>query len=78
MNCPTLIALALLATGVSLATLVTKPWQLILLWGVVVGAGSGMAALAGITDVSLSDLADCADAGRIVPIGPRMSSPNEP
>jgi MFS family permease len=41
----TLIALALLATGVSLATLVTQPWQLILVWGVVVGTGSGMAAL---------------------------------
>ena len=41
----TIIALALLATGVSLATLVTQPWQLVLLWGVVVGTGSGMAAL---------------------------------
>jgi MFS family permease len=41
----TMIALALLATGVSLATLVTQPWQLVLLWGVVVGTGSGMAAL---------------------------------
>ena len=41
----TLIALALLATGVSLATLVSRPWQLVLLWGVVVGSGSGMAAL---------------------------------
>jgi MFS family permease len=41
----TLIALALLATGVSLATLVSRPWQLVLLWGVVVGTGSGMAAL---------------------------------
>jgi len=40
-----IIALALLATGVSLATLVTQPWQLVLLWGVVVGTGSGMAAL---------------------------------
>ena len=41
----TIIALTLLATGVSLATLVTRPWQLVLLWGVVVGVGSGMAAL---------------------------------
>ncbi len=41
----TIIALTLLASGVSLATLVTKPWQLVLLWGVVVGTGSGMAAL---------------------------------
>ena len=41
----TIIALTLLAGGVSLATLVTQPWQLVLLWGVVVGTGSGMAAL---------------------------------
>ena len=41
----TVIALMLLAGGVSLATLVTQPWQLVLLWGVVVGSGSGMAAL---------------------------------
>ena len=41
----TLIALSLLAGGVSLATLVSRPWQLVLLWGVVVGTGSGMAAL---------------------------------
>jgi len=41
----TIIALTLLAVGVSLATLVTQPWQLVLLWGVVVGTGSGMAAL---------------------------------
>jgi MFS family permease len=41
----TVLALTLLATGVSLATLVTRPWQLVLLWGVVVGTGSGMAAL---------------------------------
>ena len=41
----TIIALTLLATGVSVATLVRQPWQLVLLWGVVVGTGSGMAAL---------------------------------
>jgi MFS family permease len=41
----TMIALSLLAAGVSLATLVRQPWQLGLLWGVVVGTGSGMAAL---------------------------------
>ena len=41
----TLMALTLLALGVSLSTLVTRPWQLVLLWGVVVGIGSGMAAL---------------------------------
>jgi len=41
----TLIALTLLASGVSLATLVRQPWQLVLVWGVIVGVGSGMAAL---------------------------------
>ena len=41
----TIVAMALLAAGVSLATLVRQPWQLVLLWGVVVGSGSGMAAL---------------------------------
>src|SRR5690349_19893961 len=41
----TIMALTLLAAGVSLATLVRQPWQLVLLWGVVVGGGSGMAAL---------------------------------
>ncbi len=41
----TLVALTLLALGVSLSTLVTRPWHLVLLWGVVVGIGSGMAAL---------------------------------
>src|SRR6185436_1220733 len=41
----TIMALTLLAAGVSLATLVRQPWQLVLLWGVVVGSGSGMAAL---------------------------------
>ena len=41
----TMVALTLLAAGVSLATLVRQPWQLVLLWGVVVGLGSGMVAL---------------------------------
>ena len=41
----TIGALTLLATGVALATQVTRPWQLVLVWGVVVGAGSGMVAL---------------------------------
>jgi len=41
----TLGALALLAIGVGLATQVTRPWHLVLVWGVVVGAGSGMVAL---------------------------------
>src|SRR5882724_7387424 len=41
-----LLALVLLATGVALTTLMTAPWQLVLLWGVVVGGGTGMTALA--------------------------------
>ena len=41
-----LLALTLLATGVALTTLMTAPWQLVLLWGVVVGGGTGMTALA--------------------------------
>src|ERR1700759_1023312 len=41
-----MLALALLALGVSLTTLMTAPWQLMLLWGVVVGGGAGMTALA--------------------------------
>ncbi|MFO1057308.1 MAG: MFS transporter [Dongiaceae bacterium] len=40
------LALLLVAIGLSLTTLMTAPWQLVLLWGVVVGAGTGMAALA--------------------------------
>src|SRR4029078_10048701 len=40
----TIIALTLLAAGVSLATLVRQPWQLVLVWGVVVGVGSRRAA----------------------------------
>ena len=38
-------ALALIAGGVALTPLMTRPWQLILLWGVVVGIGSGSTAL---------------------------------
>jgi MFS family permease len=41
----TIGALVLLAVGVTLATRVTEPWQLVLSWGVVVGLGSGMVAL---------------------------------
>ncbi len=41
----TMSALALLVAGVALATQVTRPWQLVLVWGVVVGSGSGMVAL---------------------------------
>jgi len=40
----TLGALALLATGVGLTTVMRAPWQLDLLWGVVVGVGSGSTA----------------------------------
>jgi len=40
----TLGALALLATGVGLTTLMRAPWQLDLLWGLVVGVGSGSTA----------------------------------
>jgi MFS family permease len=39
-------ALLLVATGVALTALMQHVWQLILLWGVVVGAGTGMMALA--------------------------------
>jgi MFS family permease len=38
-------ALTLLAVGVALATQVTRPWHLVLVWGLVVGTGSGMVAL---------------------------------
>ncbi|MDF5717312.1 MAG: MFS transporter [Rhizonema sp. NSF051] len=38
-------ALALLCVGVSLTTLMSASWQLILLWGVVVGSGTGIIAL---------------------------------
>ncbi len=40
-----LFALAWLGIGVSLTTLMSAPWQLILLWGVVVGSGTGIIAL---------------------------------
>src|SRR6516165_41146 len=38
-------ALAGIAVGVALTPLMTRPWQLIVLWGVVVGTGSGATAL---------------------------------
>ncbi len=41
----TLAAMTMLAAGVGLATQVREAWQLILLWGVVVGIGSGMVAI---------------------------------
>lgn len=37
-------AMALLATGYGLSTVATHYWQFVVLWGCVVGAGSGMAA----------------------------------
>ena len=37
-------AMALLSAGYGLSTLATQYWQFVVLWGVVVGAGSGMAA----------------------------------
>src|SRR5437763_13928104 len=37
-------AMALLSVGYGLSTVATHYWQFVLLWGVVVGAGSGMAA----------------------------------
>lgn len=40
-----LIAVATTAVGVSLTALVNQPWQLTLLWGIVVGGGTGMTAL---------------------------------
>jgi MFS family permease len=40
-----LISAATLTVGVALTPLMRGPWQLILLWGVVVGAGTGMTAL---------------------------------
>ena len=39
------VALAFIATGVALIPLMTQPWQLVLLWGAVVGTGSGATAL---------------------------------
>ncbi|MBJ6752126.1 MFS transporter [Geomonas anaerohicana] len=38
------IALFLLAIGVSSTTLMTRPWHMVLIWGVVVGCGAGMTA----------------------------------
>jgi sugar phosphate permease len=39
-----LTALSLLSVGVALTTLMRESWQLVLLWGVVVGAGAGIVA----------------------------------
>ncbi len=40
-----LVSLGLVATGVGLTTVMRAPWQLVLLWGVVVGLGTGTTAL---------------------------------
>ena len=43
---PTLLtALATMAAGVALSALMTHPWQMILVWGVMVGGATGVAAL---------------------------------
>jgi MFS family permease len=43
---PTLLAaLATMAAGVALSALMTHPWQMILIWGVMVGGSTGVAAL---------------------------------
>lgn len=39
------LALAVLAVGVAATTAMTRPWHMVLLWGVVVGTGSGTIAL---------------------------------
>lgn len=40
-----MVALAIIATGVALTPLMRQSWQLVLLWGFVVGSGSGVTAL---------------------------------
>ncbi len=40
-----LFSLAFVATGVTLTTLMSASWQLVLLWGVIIGSGTGMIAL---------------------------------
>lgn len=43
---PTVLgALAVLALGTATSALMTAPWQMVLLWGVLVGGGTGVAAL---------------------------------
>ena len=41
----TIVAMSLLAASVALATQITTPWQLVVLWGVVVGVATGMVAI---------------------------------
>lgn len=40
-----LVALATLASGVALSSLMTAPWQMVLVWGVLVGGATGVAAM---------------------------------
>jgi len=72
----TLLALTLLASGVSLATLVRQPWQLVLVWGVVVGVGSGMAAL--VLGATIVMCPGCANMGKLTyvpePVSPQADS----
>ena len=46
------VALAMIAAGVALTPLMQQSWQLVLLWGVVVGSGSGVTALVLATTVA--------------------------
>src|SRR5690242_3272735 len=39
------VAMAILATALFLATFMRAPWHLVLLWGFLVGGGTGMAAM---------------------------------
>jgi len=41
----TLLAIAIMAVGIGLTPFMSTVWELVLLWGVVIGTGSGMAAL---------------------------------
>ncbi|MFP6557812.1 MFS transporter [Paraburkholderia sp. B3] len=40
-----LVALGSMAAGVALSALMTRPWQMVLIWGVMVGGATGVAAL---------------------------------
>ncbi|HET6221714.1 MAG TPA: MFS transporter, partial [Dongiaceae bacterium] len=40
-----MLALALLATTIAASTLITRPWHLLLTWGLLVGTGTGVIAI---------------------------------
>ncbi|MFX7981002.1 MFS transporter, partial [Acinetobacter baumannii] len=40
-----LVALAVLVSGTALSAMMSQPWQMVLLWGVMVGGGTGVAAI---------------------------------